>query len=159
MTVARVSLVAGIMISLPVVIWAAGIWAEADQFYGFAPHMLSPGLKAILAAQVIVLTVFVPWFSFRFSWDEIIVSLMVFILVPLPLLCLSWLMNVVSVVVVERGIFLLVIEAALILVISKVVFHIVPSLFTRMIAGAGMQALFATAAFALRGHWLAWIGL
>lgn len=159
MTAPRAALLAGLMISLPALIWAAGIRVEANEFYHFAPHLLSPGLKAMLAAQVVVLTVFVPWWSLRFSWDEIIVGLMVFVLVPLPLLCLSWLMNLVRAVVLERGIFLLVLEAALILCISKVVFHIMPSRFTRMIAGAGMQALFATAAFALRDRWLAWVGL
>jgi len=159
MTVSRVGLLTGLMISLPFVIWAAGILTEAHEFHDFAPHLLFPGLKAMFAAQAVVLTILVPWCSLRFSWTEIIVGLMVLVLVPLPVLCLSWLMHLVRAVVLERGIFLLLLETALMLVISKGIFYMAPGLVTKMVASAGMQALFATGVFALRDRWLAWIGL
>ncbi len=159
MTVARGGVAAGLACALPVFVWATGELVVREPFQQAMPGTLANGVGGLWTAQAVAVAVFAPWVAVRGGWPSSATALGALILAPLPLLGVAWLTGAVPLEALGRGLLALAGFALLLCVIGAGVRQRLSNPFLERLVVAAWQAVAATAAFAWRGHWLAWVGL
>ncbi len=150
----RAALLTGLACTMPVVVWAAGVMAVAG---GEAPPRLEQAAPGLWLSQALCLTVLMPGCATLWSLREAAAGVVSFVLFPLPVLVLGWLMGVLPAHALAGGPLVLAAGAALALAAATAM---------RALPGAGaaagllsLQAGLGTATVIFRGSWLAWTGL
>ncbi len=159
MTAARMALLVGLICTFAMVIWVSGnilTLERTDKLHGW---IFSIGLRGLWTVQAMAIAFLAHWLSDRFGWRQAMSGLLILILVPLPLLTLSWLTGAVQLAVLGYGLVSLLVGSILILGAAEAISQLIEAPFPKKIGIATVQILSATAAFALIDTWFAWVGL
>lgn len=163
MTAARTALLLGLGCSIAVVVWAAGDIVAGSVAGSPADEFVRRGWPLALAglwvAQAMALAVVAPWYALHFGWRESLGGLLTLLLVPLPLLALSWLTGAASLQVLGSGVFAMTLGALLIFGFASGMNRLLEQESLKSGASAALQFICVAAVFAFRGHWSAWLSL
>jgi len=84
---------------LPIIVWVISQTVHTqDNFYliEYWPvktwaEITHDGMRLLLSIQALIFAIIIPWFSWREKWQHHIISLVILILTPSPLLSVVWL--------------------------------------------------------------------
>lgn len=152
----RAALFAGLACTVPAVIWGVGLAASP---HGAVAEGFAAGVAGLWIAQALCLAVLLPACVTLWTAREAASGAALFVLVPLPVLTLAWLMGVLPAAVSLRGLLLL--GAGAVLVLAAMGCLRVSARPT--LAGAAMMVLLQTGlgsvTLVFRDSWLDWVGL
>lgn len=155
MNAARVGLLAGFAVTVPVAVWMLGTAAGDPWASGFAKG----GVRALFVATAIVASAVLPICALRLAGRALAVATACLLLVPLPLIVLLWLAGAAEVMVLVAGFGVLALYSLVILLISKATGRAMADSFARALTLAALQVGGAVAVFVSRDVWLGWLGL
>jgi hypothetical protein len=156
---ARVSVLFGLAVLLPVLIW---VYATAWQALGSVADSAAFTLNTIRTLSLVLalgVPVSLPWFANSPDWNDTLFGPLMVALIPLPLLTVLWLTG-------DLKFLVLLLPLAGIAIIMMTL-----SVILRLLAAGGgnspaltlvqtsVSILVAGVAWALRDEWLAWFGL
>jgi hypothetical protein len=151
----RAALLGGLLCTAPVVVWAAGVIALDDGMQG---ARLADGAAGLWLAQALCLGVLLPGCVTLWSSREFASGVLGFVLFPLPVLVLAWLMGVLPVSALLRGPVVLAGGAVVVAAAVMALCRWLPAP-ARAAAVLTLQAGLGTATLMWREAWLAWTGL
>ena len=155
MNTIRSGVIAGLVYSLPVMIWLLTSLAwHSDRVV----PLVTQALTALFLVQALALVVFVPWFAERSGWRMALPALWLLLSFPLPLLAMAWATDVVDAASLSLVQGALLGFAVLLLGVAKSLLGLTNGQVRRFVL-VGLQLGVATLLWRFRETWLAGLGL
>ena len=153
----RVGLVAGVVVSAPAAAWATGLLLLGSGVS--TTPQLAPGVAGLWIAQALVLLALLPACVTLWNTREAAGTVFVFVIFPLPLLVLVWLIGSLPAATLLGGIVGLALEASLILALAMAA----RAFALRNVACAAVvflqQVGLGTVIVVYRDSWMGWAGM
>ena len=142
--------------TLPVVVWAAGsVWLQT-LVEVWQPEFLKRGVDTLWLAQALALAVLLPTYVGLRTPSVAAAGILIFVLSPLPVLCVAWLMGVLPIQSALSGVLSLAVIAMVLVLGVNRLFDYLPG--PRLLPAATVlaQLAFVSVILVMGDRWLEW---
>lgn len=144
---------------LAVIVWVYGMMLVNGVIEGDDQDIFTDALRGLYTVLAVSSIAFGIWCATRSGWRIPITALIVYLMTPLPFLCLVWLSGAASIQVLGSGLLFLTLGSCFILGVGKGIVRVASSKYFESVVLGALQLVFAGGVVVSRDHWLGWIGI